>query len=114
MEGDLDITQKTAIELVLEERHRQTSVEGFTTEHDDEHTKGELANAAACYAMTQWTGDNPANDGRSILHNVWPKSWSLHWWKPSPENRIRELTKAGALILAEIERLQRLEDNVRT
>lgn len=34
--------------------------------------------------------------------------FSSVWWKPSPENRIKELAKAGALIAAEIDRLQRL------
>jgi hypothetical protein len=37
----------------------------------------------------------------------WP--WDLNSWKPSPDNRIKELVKAGALVVAEIERLQRLE-----
>jgi hypothetical protein len=40
---------------------------------------------------------------------MWP--WKPDWWKPSPgtdeEARIRELAKAGALIAAEIDRLQR-------
>jgi hypothetical protein len=38
---------------------------------------------------------------------VWP--FTEHWWKPTPNNRIRELEKAGALIAAEIDRLLRLE-----
>lgn len=35
----------------------------------------------------------------------WP--WSREWWKP--KNPRRDLVKAGALIVAEIERLDRLE-----
>jgi hypothetical protein len=38
---------------------------------------------------------------------AWP--WDKGWWKPTPDNRIRELEKAGALIAAEIDRLQRME-----
>lgn len=38
------------------------------------------------------------------LH-IWP--FELKWLKRTPKNRIRELQKAGALIAAEIDRLQR-------
>lgn len=34
---------------------------------------------------------------------MWP--WSDEKWNPEPDNRIRELAKAGALIAAEIDRL---------
>lgn len=78
--------------VIAAERKRQVEAEGWTPEHDDEHATGELANAAVCYAL-----------GRRTVW--WP--WSLDWWKPSPDNRIRELAKAGALIAAEIDRLQR-------
>jgi hypothetical protein len=43
-------SMKTGIELIAEERKRQIEVEGWTAEHDDEHTDGELALAAVCYA----------------------------------------------------------------
>ena len=39
---------------------------------------------------------------------TWP--WDESWFKPTPDDRIRELVKAGALILAEIDRLQRLKE----
>jgi hypothetical protein len=38
--------------------------------------------------------------------NDWPKEWNVDWWKPS-DDPIRNLVKAGALIAAEIDRLQR-------
>lgn len=38
---------------------------------------------------------------------MWP--FSQEWWKPTPDDRIRELAKAGALIAAEIDRLQRMQ-----
>jgi hypothetical protein len=88
----------SAIELIAAERQRQIEVEGWSPEHDDQHRRGELARAAACYAV----GSNELRDG----HNgVMP--WESRWWKPSPDNRVRDLVKAGALIVAEIERLQR-------
>lgn len=91
--------------IVFAERKRQIRAEGWTSEHDDEHTQGQLAAAAGCYAtppekrstvtsMTVW--ENYPLD--------WP--WDSKWWKPSPD-RIRELAKAGALYLAEADRLKR-------
>jgi hypothetical protein len=36
----------------------------------------------------------------------WP--WSFEWWKP--KDRIRNLVRAGALIAAEIDRLQAMQE----
>lgn len=90
--------QTAAARDVLAERQRQISVEGWTPEHDDRYTTGALATAAGCYAM--FTLAYPPGDPVSF----WP--WSPSWWKPSDESR-RNLVKAGALILAEIDRLDR-------
>jgi len=97
----METEQTAAARDVLAERERQISAEGWTTEHDDEHGKGELSDAAACYALF-W----PFNAGKTakpVPANFWP--WSLEDWKPS--DRRRNLVKAGALILAEIERIDR-------
>lgn len=80
---------------VLAERERQRVGEGWTAEHDDDYQCGELAQAAACYAMPPGV---PID-----LARYWP--WRADWWKPT--TRRRDLVKAGALILAEIERLDR-------
>lgn len=94
---------------VLVERERQKSVEGWTAEHDDGHTRGEMAKAAGCYAIasayTDFQREAYAHDWFSIvlLRRWWP--WDHQWWKP--KDRRRDLVKAGALILAEIERLDR-------
>ncbi|CUJ54388.1 hypothetical protein [Achromobacter sp. 2789STDY5608628] len=90
--------QTAAARDVLAERQRQISVEGWTPDHDDQYWKGQLASAAGCYAM--FTLAYPAGEPVSY----WP--WLPGWWKPSAEPR-RNLVKAGALILAEIERLDR-------
>jgi hypothetical protein len=90
-----------AILAIQAERRRQVNVEGWTPEHDDTHANGELADAAACYAIVP----RPLVAGTmaSIFERLWP--WSREWWKPA--DRRRNLIKAGALIVAEIERLDR-------
>ena len=85
---------------VLTERERQMNEEGWTPEHDDEHDACEMAEAAAAYALhySGWSeGGLPVE--------VWPADWSRKWWKPTTPRR--DLIKAGALILAEIERIDR-------
>ena len=79
---------------VLQERVKQMDL-GFTKEHDDCYIVGELARAAMCYLDLRNTPDKvPAN---------WPLKKS--WWKKS--DRRRNLVKAAALIIAEIDRLDR-------
>lgn len=105
----------TALSLIAAERDRQKHEEGWTLEHDDQHTIGELARAAACYAIPpSWrevkTGGVGVHVVYSVVYALWPAAWSLNWFKPTPQDRIRELVKAGALIVAEIERLARAEE----
>ena len=99
------IMKKSGIELISNERKRQIEVEGWTAEHDAIHTKGQLAIAAACYALTELSN---RNSGSSCEIVFWP--WARKYWKPTPKNRIKELTKAGALIAAEIDRLKNIDD----
>jgi len=88
--------------LIAIERARQCIEEGWTPQHDDGHTAGELAKAAACYAT-------PPDARTDVYGFLWPETWDAPtWWKPTPDDRIRELVKAGALIAAEIDRLRRL------
>lgn len=106
---------------VLRERERQVSVEGWTPEHDDEHAGGQMALAAVCYAMPtdrlkMCVKYNEIDNGRSageynpfmaryMVPTLWPDSWHAMYWKPT--DRRRDLVKAAALILAEIERIDR-------
>lgn len=87
---------------VQAERRRQVEAEGWTPEHDDQHSHGQMARAAACYALA---GSSAPNDETAALlvSLAWP--WDEQWWKPSTARR--DLIKAGALVLAEIERLDR-------
>lgn len=95
--------KKTGIELITEERQRQVEVEGWTLEHDDHHKWGELAKAAACYAVYGTDAEVYENGDPA-----WP--WSSEWDKRSnADGGLHNLVKAGALIAAEIDRMQRLE-----
>lgn len=109
----------TVIEEIAKERKRQIEVEGWTAEHDDEHNFGEIARAAAAYALAASYSDffrmkNHAVDklrekyagGRCTqLREIWPWDWNS--WQP--KDRRRDLIRAAALIVAEIERLDRTD-----
>lgn len=96
----------TGIELIAAERARQVEQEGWTPEHDDEHTNSELALAACYYAMPYAIGVGGVN-GRTVEPlDMFPDTWTWVWAKRS-RDPIRNLVKAGALIAAEIDRLQR-------
>jgi hypothetical protein len=99
----------TGVERIAAERKRQMEVEGWSSEHDDQHTKGELARAAACYAVPYERRHSHKGyfSWSKLLWKLWP--FHISWYKPHYNNRIRELEKAGALIAAEIDRLLRLE-----
>lgn len=96
---------------VLAERRRQVEAEGWTRANDDGYTDHSLAKAAAAYAMAAATEhaeravlDDFGNKGLTFyLKHMWPTSWEPAWFKP--KSRRADLVKAGALILAEIERI---------
>ncbi len=104
---------------VQAERRRQITAEGWTPEHDDEHDNGELAAAGAAYALHAADHLNPYSqgDGGDEAPSCWPwhdgiagrgegpEKTEPAWWKPSTPRR--DLVKACALALAEIERLDR-------
>lgn len=93
-----------ALRDVAAERERQKTVEGWTPKHDDlEHDDGALAIAAACYAIA----DRTALDTRTVRVT---SLWEWTGWEPSgfkPRDRRSNLVRSGALILAEIERIDR-------
>lgn len=92
-----------ALDDIAAERKRQVEVEGWTSEHDDNHGRGEMAQAAAAYAYYATTVEN----SQPAAETVFPPSWNDNRWNPSLDHR-RNLVKAGAFIIAEIERLDRM------
>lgn len=109
----------SGVELIAAERQRQIEREGYTHAHDDEHTDGSIAMAAACYAAPDLIYTRELRANTVIFTDPWP-------WEPGHDKRqtrgnvilpnddqskaarVRQLVKAGALIAAEIDRLGRL------
>ena len=114
----------SGLSKIAAERQRQVEVKGYTPEHDAEHITGEFVSAAFCYARHAMCTYAPANrEAAPATHEppvfpYWP--WASEYFKPAPftrEGAIRDLVKAGALIVAEIDRLEalgRLIDDART
>lgn len=90
---------------VFGERKRQQNVEGWTPEHDDQHESGEMSRAAGLYAISAGFASKYLEGETKTcpVPDSWP--WADEWWKPT--NTRRDLVKAAALILAEIERIDR-------
>jgi len=87
---------------ILAERERQVVVEHYDDYHDGtryDHGHGELAQAAACYAMPPTARKQPA----------WPSTWLKRHDKRKQHDRRRQLVIAAALLIAELERLARVD-----
>jgi len=93
------------VDMIADERRRQTEREGWSPRHDDNHTDAELVSAAICYAEAGSGFDLSIGHKEGTKEpRLWP--WESQWWKPS-DDLTRNLAKAGALIAAEIDRLAR-------
>lgn len=93
----------TALDLAVAELGRIRNVKGFSKDRDDLYTRGELASAAIAYLEPGVTHDRSA-------FWPWPSDTDgLGSFKPSPDDRKRELTKGIALALCELDRLIRAE-----
>lgn len=84
---------------MLLERERQMAQEGFTHERDDAYARGELLRAAAVYMLRS------AGIALLRLRPFWP--WDIKWLKA--DDKDRNLVKAGALLIAEMDRRARSE-----
>lgn len=101
--GTGDMSKATAD--VIAERRRQVEIERWPPGHDDDHRSGEIAAAAAAYAFSAFKGSSVRFFAAEAI-GFWP--WEAGWFKPTTPRR--DLIKAGALIIAEIERLDRADD----
>ena len=102
--------EPTGAELIAAERQRQIHEEGWTPEHDARHRGFELSRAARvyaieaqrvarqgpCFTLTEW----------EAREYGWPEGWEFKGGGASPGDAIHHLVRAGALIAAEIDRLQ--------
>jgi hypothetical protein len=122
------MSNKSGIELIAEERERQINVEGWDKFHDEDHGAMQLTGAAACYAanaINKYCGKKKAsfqykfpaeinslvNDGdrgdRKLDKGGWRDGWPWDeaWDKREKHDILRSLVIAGALIAAEIDRI---------
>jgi hypothetical protein len=91
-----------ALADIAAERRRQVEQERWTPDRDDRLLNGQLATAAGYYALAAgWPHERDI--GRGLKPQYWP--FNQEWWKPTTARH--NLVKAGALIAAEIERLDR-------
>ena len=96
---------RTGVDLIAEERESQIIEKGYSLQSDLNYENNELVRAAVIYAKPNHY--RPFYNDGSKTPIGWP--FKDEHWKPSPENRVKELQKAGALIAAEIDRLLNLQ-----
>lgn len=88
---------------ICKERKRQVDVKGCPTINDaHNYYDNELTRAALCYVAPPKERNLLNEDDDSLVSWYWP--FDDEWWKPTPDNRSRELEKAGALIAADLDR----------
>ena len=92
-----DVIEIGGVGDIAIERKRQVNKEGWTSQHDDQHIDGSLAIVAAYYATRS----------ANCFQVDWPDSWGNFYDKSDKHDRRRKLVIAGALIAAEIDRLDR-------
>lgn len=105
---DLAHAGRIARELV-EERERQVDVEGFAPARDDALPPHELSMMAASYAIEPSWRSMAIAAGDARVPMTWPRTKAS--WKPRDDRR--DLIRAGALILAAIERIDRAAERAR-
>jgi hypothetical protein len=90
--------------LIAAERRRQIEIEGYTIEHDAQHSADELLDAAIAYLSPNdacaWPWSEEAFKPEA------KNDYSVPWHKRSHIGTVRDLTKAGALIAALIDTLR--------
>lgn len=99
------VRDRSGAALIALERQRQIDAEGYQPRDDARHVDESLALAACSYAIPRtWRRWKQSRDAEGPVPTTWP--WDAAAWRPTQDDRIRELVKAGALVAAEIDRLQ--------
>ncbi|WP_409286855.1 hypothetical protein [Pseudomonas guariconensis] len=93
-----EMSKMSGAQLIAAERQRQIESEGWTAEHDDELGAEHLELAALCY--------RDAAGSATQQPTFWPLP--AEWWKP--QDRRRNLERAGALYQAAADTADRAED----
>lgn len=99
------MSKKTGIDHIAEERAKHPS-KGYDAKHDAEHMDGELIHAAKAYAVCAEYQERGHPSARRLGSFAWP--WDEASFRPSDDPK-RNLAKAGALLAAEIERLDNID-----
>jgi hypothetical protein len=93
-------------EMIVTERLRQITEEGYSKEHDRRHINDELILAAIAYAIygrhTQVLEKRDMPEG-VMFADPWP--WPMSFDNRENHDQLRRLVIAAALIAAEIDRL---------
>jgi hypothetical protein len=100
--------QSEGARRIVAERSRQIVEEGWTPEHDDQHQWGELAKEAASlavYGTDAYVVDPDGDHGSLDVHDAAGDLWGLQ--KKHGMDAPRALEIAGALIVAELDRVLR-------
>lgn len=96
---------KTGVELISEERQRQINVEGYTEQHDSNHKTSEFVYAAIAYVESAKVGVICSEIGNTDEHEIMIRKTEMgryypFGWSFKPSTDIRDLVKAGALMVA--------------
>jgi hypothetical protein len=99
------------IDEIRVERKRQIDKEGWGDQHDDRHRHSELLWAAVAYASPEiiYRRDDNRYAGSISFCDAWPLRWARKWDKRKKHGHRRRLVIAAALLVAEIERLDRID-----
>jgi hypothetical protein len=101
-----NLSMRIILEEILKERERQIA-KGWTLEHDDVHTQGELFDAGMSYL---YASIHPLDHPMRQNPSRWP--FEKESWKPSTDP-IRNMVKGLTLLVAEAERLDRLKETTK-
>lgn len=105
------ITPGSGIDRVLRERERQICGEKLDAEHDDQWIDGELVGAALAYGFSSLASVQPdidQDDADALIADLWPEEMPPIKRKESD----RDLERAAALLLAELDRRDRVREKL--